>query len=414
VAAGWLLSGQPPEARAAPGMELALQDDAVLVNRSYYDRRRALRQARALGVSRVRINVYWRRVMARTRSPVSARYDWRPYDEAVSHALAYGMRVQASLTGPAPRWATGNGRPGTYRPSAALFGDFARRAAEHFRGRIDRYSIWNEPNYSGWLAPRRGAAALYRRLYLAGYAAIKGADPAAQVLIGETAPYGKRSLAIAPLRFLRSLTCADRDYRPRAPCPPLLADGYAHHPYDFRRPVGPPERAYPGGCGPRDCPDGPDAVTLGTLGRLESALSQLAAAGLLATPEGRAPELYLTEYGYFANGRRRIPEHRRARFLRQSLELAQRNPHVHQLLQYMLVSPGPFAPAFNTSVVCADGTPTGSFRAMSRWAKLAIQGGRIARPGPLGRLPRRRRAPPLARLPLPAAYPAPPPGAGGC
>jgi len=59
-------------------------------------------------------------------------------------------------------------------------------AAEHFRGKVDRYSIWNEPNYVGWLSPLSQAPRLYRALYISGYRAIKKADPSAQVLIGET------------------------------------------------------------------------------------------------------------------------------------------------------------------------------------------------------------------------------------
>ena len=33
-----------------------------------------------------------------------------------------------------------------YKPNATEFGKFAAIAAEHFKGRVDRYSIWNEPN----------------------------------------------------------------------------------------------------------------------------------------------------------------------------------------------------------------------------------------------------------------------------
>ena len=41
----------------------------------------------------------------------------------------------------------------------------------HFRGLIDRYSIWNEPNYVGWIAPLSSGPKIYRALYTAGYAA---------------------------------------------------------------------------------------------------------------------------------------------------------------------------------------------------------------------------------------------------
>ena len=43
-------------------LEVALQDDAVFLNRSYYDRDRALAQAQQMGVTRLRVLVVWSRV----------------------------------------------------------------------------------------------------------------------------------------------------------------------------------------------------------------------------------------------------------------------------------------------------------------------------------------------------------------
>ena len=44
-------------------MELALQDDAVLLQRLYYDRDRALDQIGGLGVTRIRSNLLWTSVL---------------------------------------------------------------------------------------------------------------------------------------------------------------------------------------------------------------------------------------------------------------------------------------------------------------------------------------------------------------
>src|SRR5213082_2062929 len=75
------------------------------------------------------------------------------------------IRGQLDLSGPAPAWATGNHKQGVVKPNAKLFGEFAAVAARHFDGRVDRYSVWNEPNYVGWLAPRHSEPSLYRALY---------------------------------------------------------------------------------------------------------------------------------------------------------------------------------------------------------------------------------------------------------
>src|SRR4051812_42211297 len=49
-------------ASAARGMEVGLQDDAVFLYQSYYNRDLALQQAKQLGVTRLRVNVLWNRV----------------------------------------------------------------------------------------------------------------------------------------------------------------------------------------------------------------------------------------------------------------------------------------------------------------------------------------------------------------
>jgi hypothetical protein len=267
------------------------------------------------------------------------------------------VSVEMSLTGPAPAWATANGRIGVLRPAAARYGRFARAAAEHFRGRVRRYSIWNEPNFVSWIRPLVAAPQIYRRLYQAGWSAIKAVDPRAQVLIGETAAYEKRGRAIAPLAFLHQMACRG--------CAELRADGFAHHPYDFTHP---PESVYPGS----------GNVTIGTLGRLTRALDQLAAARLLATPDGKPLPVYLTEFGYFASGRYALPASVRADWLVRAFAIAARNyPRVRQMLQYLLVSPP--GKEFDTGIAGQSGEPGQPFSALAGWAARERRRGRVAR-----------------------------------
>src|SRR3954447_12021798 len=150
--------GEQPPPRAVSGFEIALQDNGVFLERSYYDRAAAFRQARQLGVTWMRTNALWSRV-----EPQPGHFDWSQYDSLVDAAGGAGISVEMSLTGPAPGWATGDGRKGAFRPDAAAFGRFARAATEHFRGRVRRYSIWNEPNFVAWLRPLDEQPVLYRR-----------------------------------------------------------------------------------------------------------------------------------------------------------------------------------------------------------------------------------------------------------
>ena len=330
---------------------MALQDNAVLLERHYYDRDAAFDRLRELGVSWIRAPVIWNRVETE---------GWGQIESLVDAARAEGFQVQLGLIPPAPASATGDARVGTFRPDPRRFGAFAREAAERFRSRVRRWSIWNEPNLVNWLTPVAEMPALYRRLYVAGHDAIKSVSPDAQVLFGETAPYVRRGDGIAPLSFLRRVV-ADG---------PLTADGYAHHSYDFQAP---PERDYPGD----------DNATLGSIEGLLRELDRQAAAGALRDGRGRPLDVWITEFGYFQTTDRALRPLRRADYMRRAFELAaSRYPRVRQLLQYLLVSPPEGFPGgrFDTSLLMRDGRTTPAYDALANWSADAVRAGRAVPP----------------------------------
>ncbi|MEA2398233.1 MAG: hypothetical protein QOK25_1789 [Thermoleophilaceae bacterium] len=372
----------PAQAGAGKRKEVALSDDPVFLAQTYYQRDRGFEQARALGVTRLRVVLTWAKVMGeqaeQATPPSHPEYYLKPFDGMIDAAAAAGIRVQMILTGPAPAFATANRAIGVAHPDAGMFGDFAREMAAHFKGRVDRYSIWNEPNYRSWLAPMGESPAIYRALYISGYSAIKAADPSAAVLIGETAPYGVKGKSLAPLDFLRRAACVTKRYKRNSTCSKALpapggalrADGYAQHPYDF---LHPPTYSYKGS----------DNVTIGTLGRLTSALDRLRAAKALAGPGGRRLQLHLTEFGYFQAGKRKISQARQSKYLPQAFGIAQRNPRVRELLQYGLVVPPPDQPGafFQLGIVALNGTPRPPFNALAAWSRAAMRRHAIAQPG---------------------------------
>ena len=348
----------PSGASAAPGMELALQDDSVFVTNAYYGRERGLTKAQELGVSHVRVNVLWSAVVGssanRRSRPSRVNYDFTAYDQIVTAARARGMQIQMALTGPAPAWATGNKKRGPYKPKYRYFEDFVEATVSHFHSLVNRYSIWNEPNHVGWLAPLKSAPGLYSQLYKVGYSAIKRINPNAQVLFGETAPYAsRRGSAMPPLQFLRGVLRANRSYRGSSRYA-LTADGFAHHPYDFGNK---PTYRFPGS----------DNVTLATLSRLTGALSKLRSSGLLRTPEGGQLPLYLTEYGFMQSGRYGIADATRAAYLKQAYEMARKNRHVRQFLQFLLVQPSAGYRFFDTAILGRKGKETRAFRTLRSW-----------------------------------------------
>lgn len=105
-----------------------------------------------------------------------SRPDWPAWARAITQARAAGFDLIAVLFTPAPA-------PVTPDAFAAAAGELARR----FPGQIAAYQVWDEPNLlSSWGRPP--APAEYARLLEATAAALRRADPAAQVLAGALAP----------------------------------------------------------------------------------------------------------------------------------------------------------------------------------------------------------------------------------
>jgi hypothetical protein len=346
------------QAHAARHMEVALQDDQVFLNQSWYGRAKAFQKAEQLGVTRLRVNFIWAREIRganRRHAPKDPGYNWYHFDSLIDEAAAHGIRIEMTLTGPAPAWATGNHRMGVYKPRASAFKRFVRDVVTHFKGRVDRYSIWNEPNWKSWLKPHRSAPHLYKLLYLAGYREIKHIDPKAKVLIGETSPQARGRAGMAPLTFLRRMVGHSH----------LFADGYAHHPYDYAR-------------SPHKRSKGRNDVTIATLGRLTHQLSVLRRKHRLRTRTGHVLPLYLTEYGYMVRGRFRLSSARQAKYLRQAFSIAYHNRHVKSMLQYGLVSP-PFRVNWDTSLLNSHGHARRTFSSLRSWVRHAA----VARAKPI-------------------------------
>lgn len=352
LAAAAALGTGAQSAGAATGMELALQDDATFVTQEYpkVQHAKAFPLLSQLHVTWLRVNIGWAGVIgskaAKAKSkPANVKYDFSSYDALINDAQANGVNLEVGLTGPAPAWATGDKKIGPFKPNAVFYKEFVAAAVAHLGGFVQRWSVWNEPNHIGWIAPLKSQASIYRSLYLAAYPIIKAADPTDQVLIGETAPYASRKgVATPPLQFIRDLTKAGG----------LKADGYAHHPYDFAHA---PSYKFPGA----------DNVTLSGLSKLVKLLDSLTSSGKLTTPSGGKLDIYLTEFGYLRSGRQKQSESNRAKYIKQGYDIALKNPRVRQMLQFLLVQPAAKYRFFDTSLLSQSGGKTATFTALAGW-----------------------------------------------
>ncbi len=294
----------------------------------------ALNEIGGLGVSSLRVILYWHDVAPSPdadRKPAfdasdPAAYDWSRYDPLLDAARQRGWKVLLTVSGPVPRWATLARRDTLTRPSPKEFALFTEAVARHYAERVASYSIWNEPNQPQFLLPQyfKGQAASplwYRRLFFAGVHGLeKGGIANPTVLMGETSPRGN-SHVVAPLRFMRGVLCLDSRYRRDRSCARLPADGYAHH-------------AYTTAGGPFFHPPNGDDVTIGVLSRLVTALDRAGRTGAIAT---HMP-VSLTEFGIQSvpDPIYGVSQARQAEYQAISERLAWDQPRVRAFSQYLL------------------------------------------------------------------------------
>lgn len=309
----------------------------------------ALDQIDALGAQGIRIQMAWQRVAPDPegrRAPAGFNQTdpdaypaagWAPYDAAIAGARARGLKVHLTLTGGAPTWATQRKRDHLTRPNATAFGKFATAVGRRYGNTVTWYSIWNEPNlgkllkplYKGKRGRRMASPAIYRQLYLKGYAGLRAAKVRRPILLGELAPRGnslRENGTIAPLKFLRGMLCLDGRYRKARSCGKVPTQGLAMHPYTTK--VGPFFR-----------PPNPDDVTIGVLGRLTKALDRAARAQALP----RRLPVFITEFGVqsYPDRQSGVPLATQSDYRSIGERIAFQNRRVRSFSQYLLRDDAP-------------------------------------------------------------------------
>ena len=126
------------------------------------------------------------------------QYDWTNLDRIVGQAEQHDLKliVRVSQDPDRPFWA------GNAPQNAGHFADFLAAMASRYKGRIQAYQVWNEPNLAREWGGRRPDPAGYTGLLKKAYAAIKGADPKATVITAGMAPTGTDTeIAVPDVKF---------------------------------------------------------------------------------------------------------------------------------------------------------------------------------------------------------------------
>ncbi|MEK6229481.1 MAG: hypothetical protein AABM31_09185 [Actinomycetota bacterium] len=358
----------PSAASASTGQLSLIQDDRELFGLAGEDPAAVMAEMKAIGVDVVRTNVIFYKVYDKPSQrkrpggfnpadPNSAQYDWSGTDRLVQLARTNGIKVLMTVTGPGPHWSSTRvskcrSVPCTYLPNTKVFGQFAAAVAKRYKGFVDYYSIYNEPNLEVWLTPqikRSGGARVelaglhYRKLFQAAYKSIARFDGARRnrVLIGEIAAISN------PLPFLNAALCLDPSGLPfsgpakrAAGCKAgrLNAGGFAIHPYNF------------GGYGtPRSKTSNRNALSIAYMPRLHT-LSANAVRRKRIPSRGRG--VYITEFGFQTrppDRLSRITPAKQAQYINESDRLTYGDSKVKMVGQYELVDV-PFQDQFNSGL----------------------------------------------------------------
>lgn len=107
------------------------------------------------------------------------------YDARVDAIRGAGLEIIALLDFySVPTWAKAAGGAGwNARPTPAVYGEWCRNVALHYKGKIRFYEMGNEPNYTIYW-PSYPNYFEYLDMLIAGYNGIKAGDPDAKVISG--------------------------------------------------------------------------------------------------------------------------------------------------------------------------------------------------------------------------------------
>lgn len=114
---------------------------------------------------------------------------WAKYDQIVALAEQYGVRIIARIDNP-PAWTHADPNIGAFAPPDDIqdYVNFASAVAERYRGRIQHYQIWNEPNIFPEWGNQPVDPEAYTDMLCRTYRALKAIDPEIVVISAALSP----------------------------------------------------------------------------------------------------------------------------------------------------------------------------------------------------------------------------------
>jgi len=133
----------------------------------------------AAGIGWVRIDVVWGLIEVHRDT-----FDWTRYDTLVDTLEGRGLRIFATLQG-TPQWATSGSEFSGVPNDPDDWREFCYTVASRYRGRVDAWGFWNEPNLDHFWEGTR--TQYIDEILLPGIEAVATADPGALLVAPDLA-----------------------------------------------------------------------------------------------------------------------------------------------------------------------------------------------------------------------------------
>jgi hypothetical protein len=167
---------------------------------------RDLQLAKEGGFHWVKQRFEWRNIEGKNKG----NFEWNEPDRIVDAITQAGLRVLARVDNQ-PKWASSSIQwPGSGPPDNPKdWTDFLTALATRYKGRIQAYEIWNEPNLDREWGGKTPSPTAYTAMLKSSYQAIKAADPQALVVSAGMSPTTTvGAQAIPDLEFIRQMYAA--------------------------------------------------------------------------------------------------------------------------------------------------------------------------------------------------------------
>lgn len=177
---------QPPPANEALAVDFSYGVNVQLFLADAAEGLAVVSRAQELGVAWVRQEVEWRFI-----EPVEGQYNFAELDAAVNDLSGAGFNILLTVSA-APDWARNTQQEKGPAVDNQKFANFVAVLAEQYRGRVQAYEIWKQPNLRReWRTePGSISGANYVALLREAYNAIKRVDPTIVVVTAGLSPTG--------------------------------------------------------------------------------------------------------------------------------------------------------------------------------------------------------------------------------